>query len=293
MGLQFILILIAIISFLIILYLMFPGRLQKLKEPALLRSKGEKPQNEMKDYSTYQMPFGERLIYIFQAMLILFLLGYVFYQHLLLSLVLTPLALYYPKIKRKEIIVSRKLQLNIEFKDALYAISSSLSAGKSMEASLRDAIRDLKLQYAGESTFIISELELIIGKLEMNETIESAFHDLASYSHLEDIQNFVDVFVTSNRAGGNLVEVMKNTSKIIAEKLEFKQDLELLLAQRKFEQRVLMVLPVLLIIVLKATAPDYMAPVFTTAVGRVVMTIALVLMGIALWLSKKIMNIEV
>lgn len=293
MGLQFILILIAIISFLIILYLMFPGRLQKLKEPALLRSKGEKPQNEMKDYSTYQMPFSERLIYIFQAMLILFLLGYVFYQHLLLSLVLTPLALYYPKIKRKEIIVRRKLQLNIEFKDALYAISSSLSAGKSMEASLRDAIRDLKLQYAGESTFIISELELIIGKLEMNETIESAFHDLASYSHLEDIQNFVDVFVTSNRAGGNLVEVMKNTSKIIAEKLEFKQDLELLLAQRKFEQRVLMVLPVLLIIVLKATAPDYMAPVFTTAVGRVVMTIALVLMGIALWLSKKIMNIEV
>ncbi len=288
----------ATVSIGIILYLTAFEKLRSLRKPLRIlkrqssTSKSLRKQG-MRDYNTYSMGLKERLICTLQAAVILFFLGYVFYQNLVLSLLLTPLSLFYPKMREREIIKRNKNQLNVEFKDALYAISSSLSAGKAIEASLRDAVKDLKLQYSAEATPMIEELNLILAKIEMNQTVEAAFSDLAAGSHLEDIQNFVDVFATCNRTGGNLVEVMKNTSKIIAEKMDFKQELELLLAQRKFEQRVLMIIPVALMIALRATAADYMEPVFTTLVGRVVMTVALLLIGVALWLSKKIMDIEV
>lgn len=245
------------------------------------------------DYNTYIMKGREKLFYVVLAAVLIFGAAYIFYRSIWLSLLLTPLSLYYPKIKIRELIARRKNELTLQFKEALYCLASSLSAGKSVELAFKDVLQDMALLYPDPHTYILQEIEEIVRKIEMNETVEEALTDFAKRSHLEDVVNFADIFVTAKRSGGNMVEIIRNTSVIIGDKLRIKEEINTLLAARKFEQKVLHWMPVVLLLLLSWSVGDYMKPVFETVQGHIVMTVALILLGAASFISKKVMKIEV
>ncbi|HEX2947499.1 MAG TPA: type II secretion system F family protein [Clostridia bacterium] len=246
----------------------------------------------MPDYDCYEMKIRERVIYTAAAAAVIFAVAFIFYRSFILSALLTPLALFYPRIKKREIIQRRKKELNIQFKDMLYSLCSSLSAGKTVESAFREALKDLTVLYPEPSAFILTELRGIIGRLDMNEPLETALRDFAGRARLEDIDNFVNVFNISKRSGGNLAEVIRNTSSIINDRIEVCQEVDMMLAERKFEQKVLNVIPILLIFLLSASAPDYMNPVFDTLTGRVTMSVSIVLLAVAWLISGKICDIK-
>ena len=245
------------------------------------------------DYNLYQMTVKERLICIFTACIIIFAAGYIFYRSIMLSLLLTPLSLLYPRFRTKEIISKRKTELNLQFREALYSLASSLSAGKSIETALRDAQKELSIQYPSDDTYILIELEQINKRVEMNETIEEALADFAARSHLEDIMNFTDVFAICKRTGGNLIQVVKNAAEIISEKIDVKQEINVLLTEKRLEHKVLNLMPILIVLLLSTSAEEFMAPVFSEPLGRIAMTFSLLLFALAFIISKKIMDIEV
>jgi len=245
------------------------------------------------DYNEYHLKFPEKVFYTVLAAIGLFALCYIFYKSIWFSLTVTPLALLYPSRRARAIRDKRKKELNIQFKDALYALSSSLMAGKSVESAFKDVHQDLLILYPDPETPIIKEVEYILRRLEMNETLEEAMSDFARRSHSEDIRSFVDVFSIAKRSGGNLVEIIKNTSTIIADKLQIEQEIDTLLAQRKLEQKILAVMPIALIMLLSWSTGNYMAPVFDTIAGRIAMTAAVFLLGVANIIASRIMQIEV
>ncbi len=246
----------------------------------------------MTDFDSYTMSLKEKILYTTIASVVIFGIAYIFYRSVLLSCLLVPLALFYPGIKTKDIIKRRKKELNIQFKDMLYSLSSSLSAGRTVESGFREALKDLSVLYPEPSTFILIEVRRILSMLETNETLEHALSDFASRAKLEDVDNFVDVFNISKRSGGNISEVIKNTSAIISDRIEVGQEVDTMLAERRFEQKVLNVVPIFLILVLSASAPDYLSPVFNTAVGRLTMTASLVLLAAAWFISGKLNDIR-
>lgn len=245
------------------------------------------------DYNLYKMAAKEKLLCTLSAGAVVFTAGFIFYRSIVLSMLLLPLALIYPKLRVKEIINKRKHELSLQFREALYAIASSLSAGKSIEAAFRDAQKELSIQYSDDRAYIIIELEQINRRIEMNETIEQVLTDFADRSHLEDIMNFADVFSICKRSGGNLVQVVKNTAEIISEKIDVKQEINVMLTEKVLEHKILNLMPILIILLLSTSAEEFMAPVFTEPLGRAAMTLALVLFGAAYFVSGKIMNIEV
>lgn len=250
-------------------------------------------QNVLIDYDVYIMKPIERILYILLAAAVLFIMGFIFYQNVFLALLLTPFSLFYPKIKTKEIIKKRKNLLNLQFKDMLYSLSSSLTAGKSPESAFSDVLKDLKVLYPTSDVYIIKEVEYIIRKLNMNETVESALGDLGKRSKIEDIQNFTEVFKTCKRTGGNLVNVIRNSSDVINEKIEIIEDINTIVAAKKFEHKILSFVPIVMIVILTLTTEDYMAPLFNTILGRIVMTVAIIIMVVGYFISNKIMDIKV
>lgn len=245
------------------------------------------------DYDIYIMRPGEKAKYIALAAMAIFAVGFIFYRSVIFSALLTPLALLYPRFKTREISKKRKTELNIQFRDMLYSLSSSLSAGKSVETAFKEVLRDLAVLYPDPETDIIRETEHIVKRIELNENIEALLADFARRSHIEDIENFADVFQTCKRTGGNIVEVIRNTSNVISDKIEIMQEIDTMLAERKLEQKVLTVLPVLIILLLQITSWDYIQPVYTTGTGRVVMSLALVLFTLAYYLSRRITDISI
>jgi tight adherence protein B len=245
------------------------------------------------DYSSYTMTKKERFLYCSIAGIILYAIGYVFYQHYVISALIASLGLLYPKLRTKELINKRKQELGLQFKQALYSLSSALGAGKSIENAFREVVNDLRLLYPDPSTHIIREFEIINRSVENGDSIEKAVVNFAERADVEDIHSFADVFVTCKRTGGDLVEVIRSTSNIIGDKLDIQQEIVVLIAQKKLESQILTLAPLAMVALLSYSAPDYMEPMYQFGTGPIIMTIGLVLLGTAFWLSRWIMNIKV
>jgi tight adherence protein B len=250
-------------------------------------------EKHLKDYNFYHMNIREKGFYIFIAVIAISLIAYIFYHSVLISILLCPIGFLYPKIKSREIIEKQKYELNLQFKEMLYSLSSSLNAGKSPEMSFREVLSDLSVTYVDPQTDILLEVAIIVRKLEMNETIEDALTDFAERSHLEDVKNFTEVFKTCKRTGGNIIEIIKNTSNIINDKIAIKEEINIILSERKLEQRILNLLPIFMVLLLTFTVPEYINSVFTETIGRVAITCAIALLVVAYIISGKIIKIVV
>ncbi len=246
----------------------------------------------MQNYDVYFISIKWKITYVICACTVVFSIGYLFYRSIIFAGALSPLGILYLKVKKKQLILKRRNELNLQFKDLLSSLASSLSSGSTIENAFTCALDDLLVLYPSEETSIIRETNVIIHKLSLNTTIEDAISDLAKRAKLEDIANFSDVISICKRTGGNLIEAIKNASGIISDKIEMKQEIETMLSSRKFEQKVLNVMPLGMVLVLSITAGDYISPIFTTIQGRVAMTVCLLLLSCAFFLSNKIMNIR-
>jgi tight adherence protein B len=244
-------------------------------------------------YNQYEMTKAETTSTILISMLIIGGVGYVFYQHFIAVALLSLAGLYVPSIRKKDLIIKRKLLLQLQFKQALASLSSALGAGKSVENAFQDTLIDLRLLYPDPRAFIVSELETINRRIENGETIELALKDLSERSQVDDIEQFTEVFVTCKRTGGNLVHVIRRTASIIQEKLDIQQEISVMMAQKRFESRVLAFAPVIVIAVLSFSSPDYMEPMYQGITGYLIMAVALLVLLGCFGITKMIMNIKV
>ena len=223
---------------------------EKIEEEMLPREDG------LTDYDVYIMSTQEKMMNIVLAAAVLFFVGYVFYQNWVISVILMVFSVKFPKIRTRQIIEKRKNQLTLQFKDMLYSLSAALSVGKSVETGIRDSLQDLRVIYPDPDTDILRELEYILRGLGMNNTIEEMFSQFAERAHLEDVDNFVDIFVTCKRTGGDLIEVMRSSSNTIGEKIEVKQEINTMISGKKYEFNFMMILPVILVEFLAVTSGD-------------------------------------
>lgn len=249
--------------------------------------------NGKPNYDYYVMSQQEKTLYSIIGIIMFALMGYVFYRNVIIAVIIGAIGLLFPDYMYKVLLKKRKENLNMQFKDMLYSISSSLSAGKSVERAFIEAPADLKMMYPDEDTDIIVELGYIINGLSINETIENLISDLAQRSGDEDIQSFADVFTNCKRTGGNLIDVVRITSNIISDKIEIKREIASGLVQQKFEQKGMIALMLLLILGLTYMSGDYMDPMFTTIQGRIAMTVAFGIFIASYFVGEKITDIQV
>jgi tight adherence protein B len=247
---------------------------------------------QLPDYSVYVLSGLQRILCVAAGAVFFFGIGFLFYHQWIIALFLSAGGLLVPRFWRKYMLQRRRAALNLHFKQALYSISSSLSAGRSVENGFREAIQDLRMLDPEAENDLITELSIICARMEYGEPIEDALQDFSRRACMEDITNFADVFTTCKRTGGDLVEVIRRTSTIIGEKLDIQQEIAVLVAQKKFESKALLAAPIMMLVFMNMTSGDYMKPMFSGA-GMIISTFALFgLAGCLLWIIK-IMDIKI
>lgn len=133
----------------------------------------------------------------------------------------------------------------------------------------------------------------MVNRISMNQNVEDVFADFAERSGIEDISNFANIVEVAKRTGGNLVQIIRQTTDVIADKIEVESEMDTLLSGKKMEQKVVTVMPVALTLFMTVTTDGFMDPVFTEPGGRVISTIALALiLAGALW-SNAITRIKI
>ena len=244
------------------------------------------------DYNVYKFSLIEWLRSSFMAVVTAALGSYIFYKSVIIFFVLFPFCFLYPNFKRKELINVKKRKLVLEFKEAIMIISSLLSAGYSLENSIKEALVELRLLYSKDN-LIIKEFEYINQLIYMNISVERAFDDLAYRSHSEDIRSFAKVLRIAKRSGGELVSIISHTVNVIADKVRIKEEIITMTAAKRFEQSVMNVFPLFIVLYIDISSPGFFNIMYTTIIGRICMSFGLIMYLFAIYISKGLLNIEV
>ncbi len=186
----------------------------------------------------------------------------------------------------------QKNELLSQFKDALYAMSASIAAGRQMPKAIEDASASAKL-FSGESSPIYRELSSIVKRYrERNESIEDMLSDFAGRSGIEEIELFSNSCSICRSRGGDLEKVCLKSAAMIIEKIEFAEETNAVLAEKKTDTLLLMAMPPTVLFFLNISSYKYVSVLYESMEGRVIATIALFLMITAVLWSLKIMNLE-
>nr|WP_233277756.1 type II secretion system F family protein [Paenibacillus durus] len=242
------------------------------------------------DYTVYTLNSRQRIISAAAGGFILFGVGYLFYHNPVIALLLSAGGYFAPRIWRDYLRKRRRAMLNLQFKQMLFSLSSSLSAGRSVENAFREAVQDLKMLDPEGGSDMIAELNIICARLEYGQPIEEALLDFSKRADMEDIRRFADVFSVCKRTGGDLVEVVRRTSSIIGEKLDVQQEIAVSISQKRFESKALLVSPLIMLLFMSFSAGDYMQPMYT-GFGMLISTFALAGLILCYFWISKIMDI--
>ena len=203
----------------------------------------------------------------------------------------SPICIGLMKTFKKKRIQDRKWELQSQFKDGIQSISNALNTGYSIENSFGEAIKDLNLLYEKDA-LIIKEFRFIQRQITMNKNVEELILEFGRRSGVDDILSFAEIISTAKRTGGDLIKVIKITSDNISERMEIQREIKTLITAKKLEGNIMSLLPVFIILYLRICMPGFLMPLYTTFVGRMVMTSALLTYVAAVWLLQKIINIQ-
>lgn len=247
----------------------------------------------MTDYTVYELNAKEWIRYGLTGIALAAVAAYVFYRSIIVFVILAiPAAILYPIYKKKDLFQERKRRLTSEFREGITVLASSLAAGFSMENAMIESADELKL-LLGSDSMIVREFNYINHRVSMNIPIETAWQEFADRTGMDDIRNFVQVIKVAKRSGGEINSIIMRTADTIGDKIQIKEEILTQTSAKRFEQKVMSIIPVAIVIYIDTTSPGFFSVMYEGTLGRVVMSLCLAAYIAAIMISNHILDIEV
>lgn len=266
---------------------------QNIKSQRRARQKG-KNHGRLKSlaYEEYHLDAKEWLNLLAQTVILVFIVGYLFYNSWFAVLLLIPfLPLLYHQTKKSKI-QKRKEQLTQQFKDAIVLLYSSVSTGSTLEQAFCKTADSLLLSYQPEDD-ICREFARIRRKLDMNVTIEECMEDFAQRSGLDDIENFSQVIAVAKRGGGSMTAIIQNSVETIKVKIESENEIRTMISAESSEFKIMMIVPAAVLLYLRLFSAGFLDVLYGNLAGFVFMTVCLFFYGLAVFWGFRILDIRV
>lgn len=219
-------------------------------------------------------------------------IGYLFYDKPAAGLVMIPYIPIYIRQRCRDFERRRKEKTAVAFKDGMQIISTELSAGYSLENAFRESLGEIEMLYGADSEIYKSFAE-IAARININTNIEDAFADFAGKANVEEIDSFAQVLTYAKRNGGNLVDIIRNTTDTISDKIEVKREINAITSAKKLEQNIMNLVPIGIILYMRLTSAEMFNKLYGNAIGILIMTICLVIYFAARMLASRIADIKV
>ncbi len=224
----------------------------------------------------YDFTQKENAIFIVSMICLGFTLSYLFYKNLLFA----PLIfMFSKKIKEyvRDILIQRRRSAYLsQFKDFLFMASTAIGAGRSMKDAINESIPGLRNIY-GDNSILATELSKAYVRMNTGgENDTDVLMDMAMASGLEDVYDFVTVYSICKTTGASLITALNKAASVIIDKMTIDKEINEIVKRKSEEGAVIFVMPYLVIFFLNIAAPDYIAPMYETVAGRMIMTLVVV-----------------
>lgn len=170
--------------------------------------------------------------------------------------------------------------------DALHLMSNGLKAGLSLQQALELVVREMRPPIADEFGRLVKEIHL--GRLT-----DDALRRFIERVPLEDLRLAVDAVLTLRETGGNLSATFEVVADTIVERKKVEGKIRAMTAQGMTQGLLMCAMPLAMMLLFTVIDPEYMAPLFSTFLGWLVLAAVAVLDLTGLWLMFKLVKVEV
>ena len=218
------------------------------------------------------------------AVLLTLLVAWVFYNAWYGLLWFPVVYLLSSRIYREEKQAKEGQRKNRAFKELLELLSGFLQAGMSLENSFLQA--EGQLAMLGEDG-----KDMIYALHQMNQKVK--VNIAAEQMDLEEACAFGEILLFAKRLGGNYGKNIQRTATKLGEKMSLQEEITTMMAQKKLEMKVMLVIPLAIIAYVRLTSADLLAVLYGNLAGGLIMSVCLVVYVLmALW-SRRIMDIVI
>jgi len=172
-----------------------------------------------------------------------------------------------------------------EFPNAVDVIVRGVKSG----LPLVDCLRIISLE-AQEP--VRSEFRAIIEDQTMGLPLDQSVQRLWERIPLTETNFFAIVIALQSRTGGSLSEALGNLSKVLRERKKMKAKIRAVSAEAKASAGIIGSLPVIVASLIGVTSPAYIALLFTTSTGHIVLAVCGFWMFIGVMIMRKMINFD-
>ncbi len=183
-------------------------------------------------------------------------------------------------------IVRRRTAFGEQLPDTLQLVASALRAGFSLAQALDAVVREDTQPIAGE-------ISRALGEVRLGGNLEDGLDAVANRMESEDLRWTVTAIRIQQGVGGNLAEILLTIAGTIRERAFLRRQVRALSAEGRLSAYILVALPVLIGIWLFVSAPQYMRPLYTTSVGKLLLSAAIVLLVFGAFWMRKMIRIKI
>ena len=244
----------------------------------------------IEDYHVYQLNRMELLRAIFEGLTLNAVIAILFYNSFWAMIPGMAVVFLYIREKKHVLMRRRKQRMRVELKEFLSALIAALQTGRSMENAFIEALKDTR-EYVGKDTELVREMKCICSGVGIGEPLEKLLKEFSMRSRMEEMEYFSEVLLIGKRSGGNLIGIMKNTIRMIHEKMEAEAEIETVLTEKRLEFQVMSVIPMGIITYLRIGAGTMIESLYHNLLGIAVMTICLMVYGGCYLYGKRLLEI--
>jgi tight adherence protein B len=201
-------------------------------------------------------------------------------RNFVLALVAVPIGTIAPFLFLSIKASRRQAKFDEQLPATLQLLAGALRAGHSLLQAVDTVVREADDPIAGEFQRVLTEARL-------GRPLEEALDGMAKRMRSVDFEWTVMAINLQRQVGGNLAEVLGTVSQTIRDRYTLKRQIRALSAEGRLSSLILTMLPLVLFVALLALNPVFLAPLYTTRIGLLLLGGAAVLMCIGvLWMRK-------
>lgn len=235
---------------------------------------------------------GLKLLLLLATSLLIYFIAWIFYESHLFCLISCPLSLLFLKKYEEAYRTKIKDEIEDEFSDLNRLIIAELEANVPIEQALKNIEERIAKDDIYEFKHMKKEVRRWTNELKMGLKLEDILIEFANRSEDKNFKNYAKMVSLSSKTGSKLYEVIVNTNQILEEERDLKREVGVLIAEKKLEQRLMSLMPLFIVIMLKSTAPEFIAPLYAGLGGRLVMTMVIVLFTLSYFWSKRMAKLK-
>ncbi len=203
-----------------------------------------------------------------------------------LAVLLAGTGLVLPYLLVSRSVSRRRRAFEEQLPDVLDLLAASLESGAGIAAALELVVAEAPDPAA-------SEFARVLTATRLGSSLVEGLELMAERLDSRDLVYTVQAISVQQRTGGRLAQVLQIVADFMRGRFELKREISALTAEGRLSAYLLGGLPFGIAGVVSLLNPGYLAPLFTTAPGLVMVAVASVLMLIAFYAMSRIIKIEV